>query len=136
MICISRWATKPAERVLVITRVFDAPRRLVFKAWIDPEQVMRWRGPKGFTTPFCKIDLRPGGVFPYCMRSPEGLDFWGLEVGFSFEIWDLEFVFFSGSSVPTSLGHEHLPLLFLTGETMPGVEPMGISGQEHSHTAP
>ena len=73
----NRPATKPAERVLVITRVFDAPRSLVFKAWTDPEHVMRWWGPKGFTTPFCKIDLRPGGVFHYCMRSPEGRDFWG-----------------------------------------------------------
>jgi uncharacterized protein YndB with AHSA1/START domain len=70
-------ATKPAERVLVITRVFDAPRSLVFKAWTDPEHVVRWWGPKGFTTPFCKIDFRPGGVFHYCMRSPEGRDFWG-----------------------------------------------------------
>ena len=70
-------ATKPAERVLVITRVFDAPRSLVFKAWTDPEHVGRWWGPKGFTTPFCKIDLRPGGAFHYCMRSPEGRGFWG-----------------------------------------------------------
>ena len=63
--------------MLVITRVFDAPWRLAFKAWTDPEQVVRWWGPKAFTTPFCKIDLRPGGVFHYCMRSPEGRDFWG-----------------------------------------------------------
>jgi len=70
-------ATKAAERALVITRIFDAPRSFVFKAWTDPEQVMRWWGPKGFTTPFCKIDFRPGGVFHYCMRSPEGRDYWG-----------------------------------------------------------
>jgi uncharacterized protein YndB with AHSA1/START domain len=73
-------ATKPAERVLVITRVFDAPRSLVFKAWTDPEHVVRWWGPKGFTTPFCKIDLRLGGVFHYCMRSPEGKDYWNTGV--------------------------------------------------------
>ena len=69
--------TKPAERVLAITRAFDAPRSLVFKAWTDPKHVARWWGPKGFTTPFCKIDLRPGGAFHYCMRSPEGREFWG-----------------------------------------------------------
>ena len=63
-----------AEQVL-ITRVFDAPRDLVFKAWTDCERLMSWWGPKGFTTPLCKIDLRPGGVFHYCMRSPEGRDY-------------------------------------------------------------
>jgi uncharacterized protein YndB with AHSA1/START domain len=69
-------ATPPAELVLVITRVFDAPRDLVFKAWTDPEHFVRWWGPKGFTVPFCKIDLRPGGVMHFCMRSPEGQDIW------------------------------------------------------------
>ena len=62
---------------LVITRVFDAARELVFKAWTEPERLKRWWGPKGFTTPFCAVDLREGGVFLYCMRSPEGRDFWG-----------------------------------------------------------
>ena len=61
----------------VITRVFDAPRELVFRSWTEPERLKRWWGPKGFTTPFCEIDLRPGGVFLYCMRSPEGRDYWG-----------------------------------------------------------
>jgi uncharacterized protein YndB with AHSA1/START domain len=64
------------EQVL-ITRVFDAPRESVFKAWTDCERLTRWWGPKGFTTPFCKIDPRPGGVFHYCMRSPEGRDYCG-----------------------------------------------------------
>ena len=64
------------EQALVITRVFDAPRTLVFKAWTEPERLMRWWGPHGFTTPFCTIDLRPGGVFHHCMRSPEGHDYW------------------------------------------------------------
>ena len=72
--------TEPAERVLVITRVFDAPRELVWKAWTEPERVKRWWGPKGFTAPFCKIDLRVGGVFLYCMRSPEGKDYWNTGV--------------------------------------------------------
>jgi uncharacterized protein YndB with AHSA1/START domain len=66
-----------AGQGFVITRVFDAPRELVFKAWTEPERLKRWWGPKGFTTPFCEIDLRPGGVFLYCMRSPEGHDHWG-----------------------------------------------------------
>jgi len=61
---------------IVITRVLDAPRALVFKAWTEPERVMRWWGPNGFTTPVCTIDLRPGGVVHTCMRSPEGRDYW------------------------------------------------------------
>jgi uncharacterized protein YndB with AHSA1/START domain len=67
-------ATNAGERELVITRIFDAPRELVFKAWTKPERVKRWWGPNGWTLPVCKIDLRPGGVWRYCMRSPEGQD--------------------------------------------------------------
>ncbi len=63
-------------RELVITRVFDAPRELVWKAWTDPEHVMRWWGPKGYTSPVCKIDFRVGGKYLFCMRSPEGKDYW------------------------------------------------------------
>jgi uncharacterized protein YndB with AHSA1/START domain len=65
-----------AARDLVITRVFDAPRALVWKAWTEPEHFTRWWGPKGFTTPVCRIDLRVGGEYFNCMRSPEGQDFW------------------------------------------------------------
>ncbi len=69
-------AKKRAEQALVITRVFDAPRELVWKEWTERERFMLWWGPKGFTTPFCKIDLRVGGVYFNCMRSPEGKDYW------------------------------------------------------------
>lgn len=65
-----------AERELVITRYFDAPRTRVWKAWTEPEQCMRWWGPKNFTTPFCRIDLRPHGAYLNCMHSPEGRDYW------------------------------------------------------------
>ena len=64
------------QRELVVARVFDAPRELVFRAWTEPERLKRWWGPKGFAMPFCEIDPRPGGVFLRCMRSPEGRDFW------------------------------------------------------------
>ena len=65
-----------AEQKLVITRIFDAPREMVFKAWTDPAQAMCWWGPKDFTVPFLEIDLRVGGKYLYCMRSPEGKDYW------------------------------------------------------------
>jgi uncharacterized protein YndB with AHSA1/START domain len=69
-------AAPPSERVLVLTRVFDAPPNLMFKAWTEPEHLVRWWGPHGFTMPSCKMDLRPGGAFRYQMRSAEGTDHW------------------------------------------------------------
>ena len=68
---------QPEEQELVITRFFDAPRDLVFKAWSETERIKRWWGPKGYTLPVCRIDFRPGGACLYCMRSPEGKDYWG-----------------------------------------------------------
>jgi uncharacterized protein YndB with AHSA1/START domain len=77
-------SAKSAKRDLVITRVFDAPRELVWKAWTDPERVMRWSGPKNFTAPVSKIDLRVGGTYLNCMRGagPDGVvrDFWSTGV--------------------------------------------------------
>lgn len=61
---------------MVITRIFDAPRELVWKAWTDPHYVMQWWGPKGFTTPVCKMDFRVGGKYLCCMRTPDGQEFW------------------------------------------------------------
>jgi uncharacterized protein YndB with AHSA1/START domain len=59
----------------VITREFDAPRELVFKAWTDPKQLAEWWGPKGFTNPVCKWDVRPGGKIYDVMRAPNGVDY-------------------------------------------------------------
>ncbi len=64
--------TEPAQKVLVLTRVFDAPRKLVFKAWIDPKHLAQWWGPHGFTNPVCELDLRPGGALLIHMRGPDG----------------------------------------------------------------
>jgi uncharacterized protein YndB with AHSA1/START domain len=61
---------------LLVERVFDAPRELVWKAWTEPGYLKRWWGPKGFTAPAIEIDLRVGGRYLYGMRSPEGQDFW------------------------------------------------------------
>lgn len=62
--------------VLVMERDFDAPRELVWRYWTEPERMMHWWGPKNFTAPFCRIDLRVGGTYLACMRSPEGTDYW------------------------------------------------------------
>lgn len=61
---------------MVVTRVLDAPRELVWKAWTDPKYVKQWWGPKGFTAPFCQIDFRVGGKFLYCMKTPDGQEYW------------------------------------------------------------
>src|SRR5262250_2596950 len=56
---------------LCITRVFETPRELVFQAWTDVERLARWWGPKGFRWVSAKLDLRPGGMFHYCLQAPK-----------------------------------------------------------------
>ena len=65
-----------AQHELVITRIFDAPRALVFRAWSMPEHMVRWLGPKNWTAPSCTMDFRPGGAYRACIRSPEGKENW------------------------------------------------------------
>ena len=68
---------EPAEdRVLVLTRLFAAPRHLVFQAWTEPRHLVRWWGPHGFTLPVCQQDFRVGGAYRFCMRAPDGSDHW------------------------------------------------------------
>jgi uncharacterized protein YndB with AHSA1/START domain len=69
-----RVGSKKAE--LVITRVFDAPRSLVFQAWVDPKHIRQWSAPHGFEITHCEGEARPGGAWRCCMRSPEGKDLW------------------------------------------------------------
>lgn len=69
-------ATTVSEE-FVITRVLNAPRELVWKAYTEPERLAQWWGPKGFTCVSTKVDLRPGGTFHYCLRSPGGQEMWG-----------------------------------------------------------
>ncbi|MEP0746923.1 MULTISPECIES: SRPBCC domain-containing protein [unclassified Coleofasciculus] len=66
-----------SDREIVITRVFNAPRELVFKAWTDPEHVAQWWGPKGFTTKVTELDLCPGGKSRYVMIGPDGTEYPG-----------------------------------------------------------
>jgi uncharacterized protein YndB with AHSA1/START domain len=58
----------------VITRVFDAPRAVVFKAWTEPGHMARWWGPHNFTNPVCELDPRPGGAWRIVMRGPDGAE--------------------------------------------------------------
>jgi uncharacterized protein YndB with AHSA1/START domain len=61
----------------VISRVLEAPRDKVWKAWTEAERLKQWWGPKGFSVSHCTLDLRPGGLMHYCLRSPDGHDMWG-----------------------------------------------------------
>jgi uncharacterized protein YndB with AHSA1/START domain len=61
-----------SDREIVLSRVFDAPRALVFAAWTDPQQVGRWLGPRGFTTTTASIDVRPGGEWHFTLNGPDG----------------------------------------------------------------
>lgn len=63
-------ATSTKKIDLVVKRIIDAPVDLVWKAWTDPNQVTKWWGPEGFTSPSCKIDLCEGGNYIFCMRAP------------------------------------------------------------------
>jgi uncharacterized protein YndB with AHSA1/START domain len=72
------------ERVLVLERVFDAPRELVFSMFKEPEHLKHWWGPQGWELPVCNIDFRPGGVWHFCMKCVDqnlgkyyGMESWG-----------------------------------------------------------
>ena len=68
----NRTAADGVGMEVAFTRVFDAPRRLVFKAWTDPRHVAQWWGPHGCTNPRCELDVRPGGAIRIDMREPDG----------------------------------------------------------------
>lgn len=98
---------------LVVTRVIDAPREIVWKAYTQPEYVQQWWGPKGFTSPLCRSDFRVGGMFLYCMRSPDGQEGW---TGGQFHeiiphekiVYSLYFADSEGNRVePEEIGVEH-----------------------------
>lgn len=71
---------KMVKQEILIQRLFDAPRELVWQAWTDPQHFMIWWGPKDYTCPYCEIDLRVGGKYLNCMRSPSGQEYWGTGV--------------------------------------------------------
>lgn len=66
--------TSTADRDLVVSRVYDTPRYLVFRAWTDPLRISEWWGPDGFTTTTRSMDVRPGGAWDYVMHGPDGVD--------------------------------------------------------------
>jgi uncharacterized protein YndB with AHSA1/START domain len=70
-------AKQVREFEFVISRVLDAPRELVWKAWTEPDRLLKWWGPRDFQILSAKVDLRVGGIFLYHLKSPQGLEIWG-----------------------------------------------------------
>ena len=67
--------SRTADREIATTRVFDAPRALVWEVWTDPKHIEQWWGPVGFTTTTKEYDLRPGGVWLHTMHGPDGRNY-------------------------------------------------------------
>lgn len=74
---MTKTAEKSSTEPFVISRVFDAPRELVFKAFTEPEHMKHWWGPKGFKVIASEMDLRPGGMYHYGLQAPDGSTMWG-----------------------------------------------------------
>lgn len=90
-----------ADRELVLTRVFNAPRALVFAAWTQVEHLRHWWGPEGFTNPVCELEARVGGSLRIVMRAPNGAEY--PMTGTVVELAEPE-IFAFDFSVPNELG--------------------------------
>jgi uncharacterized protein YndB with AHSA1/START domain len=103
-------SSSPHDRELVISRIIAAPRERVFTAWT--QQFAQWWGPHGMTTPFCEMDLRPGGVFRTVMRAPDGTEY--PTRGVFLEVIAPERIVFTDAFAP---GWQPEPDLFFTAVT-------------------
>ncbi|WP_061249704.1 SRPBCC family protein [Leptospira alstonii] len=100
-----------ADREIRATRTFDAPRDLVFRMWTEPEHIVHWWGPKGFTNTFETMDVRPGGVCKFVMHGPDGTDYPNLIV-FLEVIRPEKLVYKHGSDMEDHPGDFHVTVLF------------------------
>jgi uncharacterized protein YndB with AHSA1/START domain len=141
----------PTESALVIERIVNAPRELVFQAWTDPEMFKRWWGPKGWTTSHCTIEPRAGGVSHFNMQAPDGsMTIWCKGVYTEFSPYDRivftdSFADKEGNVVPaTEYGMEGVPLEMLVsvtfedagaGKTKMTMRHEGLPAGEHTEGA-
>lgn len=88
--------TTDLKKPLIIERVYDAPRALVYKAWTDPKHVAEWWGPHGFTNPVVNFDVRPGGTMYIAMTAPDGTVY--PNKGVFLEVVEPERLVFTGSA--------------------------------------
>lgn len=105
--------TSTADRDLVLTRIFDAPRAMVWKAWTDAKQIEQWWGPHGFTNPLCEWDARPGGTILVHMRGPKGSAFDMIlpMKGRFHEVVANERLVFTSSAIDDAAGNPQLEML-------------------------
>lgn len=105
------FAFKPDPTLdLVLERVVDVPKELVWAAWTEPEHLMKWFCPRPWTTTQCEIDLRPGGIFRTVMRSPEGEEH--PNIGIYLEVVPEERLIWTDAMLP---GYRPAPDPFMTG---------------------
>ncbi len=108
----SGFPRQDSQRVLVITRVFDAPRALVWKAWTDPTLAKRWMGPRGFTATHLEAEWRPRGPWRACLRRDDnGEEFW--QGGIYIEIVAPERLIYSFAWDDTNDRRDHVTLVTL-----------------------
>lgn len=90
---VTDWTSWPLDREIVVTRVVDADRDLVFRAWTDPAQIVEWFGPDGFDIATHEIDLRTGGIWRFDMIAPDGtvfsnrMEFLRIDAPRMIEVW-------------------------------------------------
>jgi uncharacterized protein YndB with AHSA1/START domain len=111
--------TRAADVELVITRTFDAPRKLVFQAFSESSRLAEWWGPKGLEITVSRLDFRPGGVFHYSMTAPDGTVMWARMVYREIVpperiVWVNSFADEAGNLVPVPFGDEWPPEMLCT----------------------
>jgi uncharacterized protein YndB with AHSA1/START domain len=99
-------ATESGQHELVMTRILEAPREMVFKAWTDPKQLAQWWGPSYFTNPVCEVDVRPGGAILIHMRAPDGVVY--PMKGTFHEVVEPERLVFTSSAIEDDEGNPQL----------------------------
>ena len=99
-------ATESGQQELVMTRILDAPREMVFNAWTDPMQLAQWWGPSYFTNPVCEVDVRPGGAILIHMRAPDGVVY-PMKGAFN-EVVEPERLVFTSSAIEDDAGNPQL----------------------------
>lgn len=99
------------DREIKVERLFDAPRDLVFKAWSDPEHLIKWWGPRGFTNTFHTFNMTPGGIWKYVMHGPDGTDYDNL-ISFIEVVVPEKLVYHHGSGKENDPFHFHVTVTF------------------------
>jgi uncharacterized protein YndB with AHSA1/START domain len=123
-------------RSIITTRVFDAPRDLVFKAWTDPKHLAEWWGPNGFTTTTHAFDMRPGGVWRFVMHGPDGRDYQN-RITFEEVVKPERLVYSHGGAADTEPVKFHVTVTFedLNGKTRLTMRAVFPSVEERNNVA-